>query len=130
MIILVVVFAAVGFFAGMQYQKSQSTTGGTNQYGQFQGGGRRNGGQGQFNGGRVIGKVISSDNASLTVQLQDGSSKLIILSGTTTYSKSAQAARSDVKVGDEVAVFGATNSDGSITAQNVQLNPQMRGPKP
>lgn len=43
------------------------------------------------------------------------------------FNKSDAAAIADVKVGEKVAAFGTENSDGSITAQSVQLNPAMRG---
>ena len=42
--------------------------------------------------------------------------------------KAAAATKADLTVGQRVAVFGTTNTDGSVTAANVQLNPMMRGP--
>lgn len=124
-IVLIVVFTAGGFYGGIQYQKSQVNSGNSlNGRQQFQGGQRDQGRNGQF-GGRVIGQIASLDSGSLTVKLQDGSSKIVILSSKTTYSKSTDGSVSDLKVGGPVAVFGSTNADGSVTAQNVQLNPQI-----
>lgn len=127
MIVLFVLVGAGAFFGGLQYQKSQLTVnspGGTDR--QFPGQGSRfQGRNGQGGGGRVIGQIASLDSGSLTVKLQDGSSKIVILSSKTTYSKSTDGSVSDLKVGGPVAVFGSTNADGSVTAQNVQLNPQM-----
>jgi len=124
-IILVgIVTAGVGFFGGIQYQKSQR---GISMNGQFSG--RQ--GQGQQgarfkNGGGVFGQITSVDEKSITVKLMDGSSKIVILSGTTSINKQANGTRDDLKTGINVAVFGQPNSDGSLTAQNVQINPILR----
>lgn len=128
-IIFVVIAAGIGFYGGMRYQQSQtSPVGGMMQFGQ---GFARNqsgqNGQGRMGrGGATIGEVVSVDNNTITLQLQDGSSKIINLSSTTTYSKTDSASAGEVKKGTHIAVFGTSNSDGSMTAQNVQLNPQFR----
>lgn len=111
----------VGFYAGMKYQQSKVPV---RQFGQ--------GGQGQNRvrmGGQVIGEILSMDEKSVTVKLADGSSKIILLSSTTTFSATATGAKTDLKVGVRVAAFGTTNSDGSVTATNVQINPAFR-PQP
>lgn len=58
--------------------------------------------------------------------MQDGSSKIVLFSDFTTYNKTSEGSKSDLKVGEKIAVFGTDNSDGSVTAQSVQLNPQLR----
>lgn len=60
--------------------------------------------------------------------MSDGSSKIVNIAPDTSYAKTATASASEVQVGTKVGVFGQTNSDGSVTAQSVQLNPQFRGP--
>lgn len=123
-IILLIVGLGAGFFVGMKYQQSQSSqnTGRTGQ------GGRGQFGQRNGNVGRpVAGEILSSDDKSITVKLPDGSSKIVLLSANTQINKAATASVSDLKVGEKVAVFGSNNSDGSVTAQNIQLNPQLRG---
>jgi len=40
--------------------------------------------------------------------------------------KAEKARKTDLKKGDQAAIFGSENSDGSVTAQNIQLNPQFR----
>ncbi len=138
-VIVAVVFGAGGFFGGMQYQKSQRPSFGNGNF-QFQGNGQgnrnfsRSGGQsGQANqfqrgngGGRVAGEILSIDNNTMTVKMPDGSSKIVILSDTTQYTQSSQGSQSDLQVGQQVGVFGVTNSDGSVTAQDVQINPAFR----
>ena len=73
----------------------------------------------------VSGEVLNVDDKSMTVKLPDGSSKIVIMSQTTTFAKSDAGSLADVKVGDKVGVFGTDNSDGSVTAQSVQLNFQF-----
>ena len=121
-IIVLVIGGGAGFFGGMKYQQSKTPT--------FAG---RNGGS--FGAGRtgtrngftpVNGQIISNDNNSITVQLQDGSSKIVLVTGTTQINKASQGTIADLTSGQKVAVFGSTNSDGSVTAQNIQINPIQR----
>ena len=126
-ILLVVIAAGAAFFGGIQYQKSQRNA----QFANFTGGSgnagfRRMGmANGQNSGQAVVGEILKSDDSSITVKTQDGSSKIILLSGSTAINKQATGTKDDLKPGERVAVFGTSNSDGSVTAQNVQLNPQM-----
>ena len=113
-IIVALVVGAGGFFAGMRYQQSKNPT-------------ARNFGQRGQGFKPVNGEIISQDDKSITVKLQDGSSKIILLTSTTTFNKSAEGSKADLKIGERVAVFGSENSDGSVTGQNIQLNPQFRG---
>ncbi|MBI3485536.1 hypothetical protein HY025_01175 [Candidatus Daviesbacteria bacterium] len=124
-IVVAIVVGAAAFFGGMQYQKMQPGANGTT--GQFrQGGGSRLGGQGRFAGNRpVAGQIISVDDKSITVKLMDGSTKIVLLSGNTQINKAQTAQISDLTTGEMVAVFGTANSDGSVTAQNIQLNPMF-----
>jgi len=36
------------------------------------------------------------------------------------------AGRHDLKTGQSIAVFGSENTDGTVTAQSVQVNPELR----
>lgn len=74
-------------------------------------------------GGIVMGEIISQDENSITVKIQDGSTKMVILGDSTTYSKTQNIDKGELNTGNQVRVFGSANSDGSITAQNVQINP-------
>ncbi len=120
-VVILVVGLAVGFFGGIQYQKAKSPQAQSQSRG-----GRGSGRFGGANGGTAVGQIISLDSNSITIQLQDGSSKIILLSSNTSINKTASASASNLQSGERVAIFGTTNSDGSITAQNVQINPMMR----
>lgn len=79
--------------------------------------------QGRLGVRPVSGEIINSDDQSITVKTNDGSSKLIFLSDNTEINEATKAAVSDLEIGKQVAVFGTENPDGSITGQNIQLNP-------
>jgi hypothetical protein len=128
-IILVLVGLGAGFFGGYQYRnyllrRAAGITGANGSFQRFARNGQGNV-NGAFRGGAVIGSILSISGNIMTVKLADGSSKNIVLSSSTTYSNTAPAQESDLKVGSNVAVFGTTNSDGSVTATSVQINPEQ-----
>ena len=111
--------AGGGFFAGMKYQQSKAPslrTFGTQI-------GRQNG---NVNRGfrPTTGQIVSIDATSMTVKLADGSTKIVLLNDKTQINKASDGALSDLVKDVQVAVFGTENSDGSVTAQSIQLNPQ------
>lgn len=87
--------------------------------GGFRGG--RGGGQG--GSGFTSGEVISKDDKSVTIKLRDGGSKIVFLSGSTEVSRFVEGTLSDLEIGKNISVDGTVNSDGSVTAQTVQLRP-------
>ncbi|PIQ72757.1 hypothetical protein COV86_01415 [Candidatus Roizmanbacteria bacterium CG11_big_fil_rev_8_21_14_0_20_35_14] len=126
-IVLALLVGGLGFYGGMKYQQSQRVSfsgqfnnrqgirSGTNSRGGFQ---------------PVSGEIIASDDKSITVKLQDGSSKIILLSDKTQINKAETVDKSQLKTGEKVAVFGTENTDGSVTATNIQLNPIVRAGQP
>ncbi len=125
-VVLLLVGLGAGFFAGMQYQKNQRSGFAQNSAQAGNQSGRRFNGQNSSNR-PVAGQIIASDDKSITVKLADGSSKIVLVSDSTQINKAATATKADLKVGQTVSAFGSVNSDGSVTAQNIQLNPQIRG---
>lgn len=117
---VILVVAAGSFFAGIKYQETKGGSQNVNQRGnQF----RRGLGT---NGQALRGEVIDVSDQSITIKLSDGSSKIVLLSDKTTISKTTEGSKADIKNGENVAIFGTTNSDASVTAQNIQLNPRLR----
>jgi len=71
----------------------------------------------------VAGEIIEKDEKSITIKLQDGSSKIVMLPGNTEIRKVTAGSRNDLKQGERVFVVGKENSDGSVTASIVQIGP-------
>jgi len=126
--ILVCVGTGIGFFGGMKYADYQRTQGRQIGNRQFQGmsGNSQIPNRAGFGGRPITGEIISKDDTSITVKTVDGGSRIIILSQKTTYSKTTSAAKEDLSIGTNVGVFGTENKDKSMTAENIQLNPQFR----
>ena len=122
--VIVVLFGALAFFGGMKYQESRRGSVAR----QFGGGQmNRNGLTAGRQGFRpVAGEIISSDATSVTVKLTDGSTKIVILTDKTTINKAEATTKDDLKTGQSIAVFGSENTDGTVTAQSVQVNPELR----
>ncbi|HTY39534.1 MAG TPA: DUF5666 domain-containing protein [Candidatus Paceibacterota bacterium] len=126
-----VVALLVGFYGGMQYgqglSNSAANSSGAGRFGNGQYGGQasstgRRGGPG--GGGLVTGSIISMDSSSITVQMQTGGSKIVLYSPSTQIGKFVTSSDlSGLSVGARVMVQGSTNSDGSVTAQMIQIRP-------
>jgi len=110
------------------YQKNQTPSfGGAVGRGNFVGRFGVQGGQSAAAFRPVRGQVLSMANDSMTVKMSDGSTKIVVLSESTAFMQSTKAALSDVKTGDTVNVVGTANSDGSVTATDIQINPPAQG---
>jgi len=144
LIITIVALAAIGagsFYGGMKYAQSKNPTGMMRgsaadfanlsqeerqaRFQQFGATGAAGGMQKgtRTAGGMIGGEIISKDDKSITVKLIDGGSKIIFFSDTTQITKSASGSPEDLKVGESITANGSINSDGSITAQTIQLRP-------
>lgn len=139
-IVALVVIAVAGgaFYGGTAYSKGKTPPAGNFPGGQNvtaeqrrqlmqNGGGFGGGGMRGANaaGGFASGEIIRIDDKSITVKLQDGGSKIIFLSESTTVSKTTAGHKGDLVVGEQVMVNGTANSDGSVTAQTVQIRPNI-----
>jgi len=124
------------FYGGMQYA-NQSRAAARGQFSTGQGfGGRTGGAGGRFAGGTggfTAGTIVSADPSSITVQLGGANasstsgtasgSKIVLLNSSTQIGKFTSGSASDLTVGESVTVQGTQNSDGSITAQMIQIRP-------
>ena len=130
-IIITVVLIGVSFYAGNVHGGNTAKAAISQARGQFGGGAGGVRGASRFGtgGGLVSGSVLSKDDTSMTVKMRDGSSRIILYSGTTQVLKSTSGSANDVAVGTQISVQGTQNSDGSVTAQSIQIRPDMPATK-
>ena len=125
--ILVIAVGVGGFFAGMKYQQSKQPSRADFQ---SRGGIRQQnlpaGVQQRMGAGIVSGEIIDSDEKSITVKLPDESSKIVLISENTEINKATEGSIEDLGVGESVMVIGQTNSDGSVSAIDIQLGSGFR----
>ncbi len=119
-IVGVLIVGGISFYAGMTYGGSQqsASSSAVRGTGYFSRSGRG------ANGGIAAGQVIAKDATSVTLALPNGAgSKIVLVSPTVSVAKTVSGSLSDVAVGVTVVANGTPNSDGSITAQSIQIRP-------
>ncbi|MDP2934685.1 MAG: DUF5666 domain-containing protein [bacterium] len=141
-ILAVLIIGGGAFFAGMKYDQSKNSLASLQNLtpeqrqqrmqqagaaGGFRGTGA--GGGARTGSGFVSGDIISKSDNSVTVKLQDGGSKIVFFSDSTSITKSTDGAFGDLETGKTIIVNGITNSDGSVTATNIQIRPEIGIPQ-
>jgi hypothetical protein len=125
-IVLAILVGGGSFYGGMKFEQSQSA----NKRADFAGGNfqgvRTNGNN--TGSGMTSGSIISKDDKSITLQLPNNAgSKIIFYSDSTEISKFSKGLIDDLNTGDNIMVSGKSNTDGSITAQTIQMRPTDLG---
>jgi hypothetical protein len=139
-IAVAVVIGISAFYGGMKYAEKRGPAGqfsrgdfqnlspeerqqGLQDFGTNAGAGFRGvlGGGQRGSEGFTAGEIIAKDDTSITVKLQDGGSKIVFLSDSTAISQLIEGTLSDLEIGKNITVNGTANSDGSVTAQIIQL---------
>ncbi len=126
-----VVLMAASFYGGMLYQERFQRPGdmmrmpnANNQRFMGQRGGQAN--------GFIMGEILKKDATSVTIKMQDGSTKIVLMGESTEVTKSVSGSGGDLTTGLNISVAGSPNPDGSVTAQTIQIRPegaQMRRPQ-
>ena len=130
------------FVGGLEYGKSSAaaatastnaTRGTFSGAGTFAGGGARAGRVGA-GGGFVTGKIVSVDPTSISVEMPNSTSTsattgstVVLYSDGTSILKSIIGSAADLYAGENVTVTGTTNSDGSVSANSIQIRPTPVG---
>lgn len=123
-VISLLIIGATGFFAGMKYQQSKQPSMADFQArrGMREGFSQNLPGDQSRSGSQAVrGEIINKDQDSIIVKLADESSKIVLISENTIINKASEALIDDLETGEQVMVFGQANSDGSVTAQNIQV---------
>lgn len=131
-IVIMVVIGGGAFWGGISYQKTQTakTRAATaSRFGGAAGAGRTGAGANAARGnGAVSGQILSTTDTGITVKSRDGSSKIVVIGNSTVINKSTAGAKTDLTTDENVMVVGTTNSDGSVTATNINIQPAASTP--
>ena len=122
-----IVVAAVSFWAGTKFAASTPAQGAG--FARGQGVGGQPGTQRFGGGGAVSGTVTAKDAQSITIQMRQGGSRIVFFGAKTEVGKMIAGTPGDVSVGANVTAVGTQNSDGSVSANSIQIRPAgMAGP--
>lgn len=119
-----IVLTGISFYGGMKYGQS-GVNGRIGGFGNFDQASieRQVRSRMRTGGSFVNGEIISKDDKSITIKLNDGGSRIIFLSDSTKVMKDTEGALKDLSTGSNVMITGNVNSDGSMNAQSVQIRP-------
>jgi len=124
-VLVAIVFFGAGYGVAHFTQAATPARSGGNFGAMGTNGARTRGAAAFAGGGAVSGELLKKDGTSMSVKTRDGSTRLILLTPSTQATKMVTGTMDDIPVGSTVMVSGTANSDGSVTAQMVQLRPQM-----
>ena len=135
-LIVAIVVGGISFYGGSVFAKKSSTPQiagrpfGSDAGGMIPG---RTGQNVRNAAGFMNGEIVSKDGTSITLKLQapsDGKtaaetgSKVVFYSASTTVSKMTTVSLDELTAGTNVMVIGKTGTDGSVTAQSIQIRPE------
>lgn len=118
-VVALIVVGGGAFCAGTKYQQSKMPSRGNFQ--NMTSEQRQQFSQNRNGSGFLGEEVLSKDDQSITVKMQDGSSKIVFFSASTAVSKMTDGSIDDVAVGKQIMITGTQNSDGSYSAKTIQI---------
>ncbi len=121
-LVALIIGIAVGYFVphGASAKPQAGTTGRTSGSAAFA---RGSFARGTAAGGMLAGTIVSVSGQEVTIKTPDGSSHIVLITPSTTVSKSVSGSVSDVTSGANVLISGTQNTDGSLSADLIQLRP-------
>ena len=121
-VVIAVILIIGAYFMGASHA-TKARTAMRGQYGAGMAGGAARAGGMTRGAGFITGSVLSIDSSSITLKEADGSTKIVLYSGSTQVMNTTAGTISDVAVGSQVSVQGTTNTDGSTTASTISIRP-------
>ncbi|KKR91202.1 MAG: hypothetical protein UU43_C0013G0008 [Candidatus Falkowbacteria bacterium GW2011_GWA2_41_14] len=126
-IIALIIIGGGAFYGGIKYAAKKNSG---RQMQKFQplgaGGGLKNNKPGGVGKGDLsTGEIIAKDDKSITIKLGDSGSKIIFYSNSTKIEKTIAGTATDLKIGKTIMTNGKANTDGSVTAQSIQMRPEI-----
>ena len=125
-VIGLVIVGILLFYAGTQYAKSQpaSTTTAASAFAGRSSTRAAGAATGAFGGG-TSGTVVSIDSQSITISLKAGGSQIVFSGTSTPITLTTNGTPNDIQMGSNIIVTGTSNSDGSLSAQSIRIEPSM-----
>ncbi len=121
-IIIAIIFAGAGFFAGRLSQKSAASPAGlAGNFQQMRGSGQTAGLKRTDGASMISGEVIKIDDSSLTIKGSDNNSKVVYFSDNTVVNQMATSSINTITAGQQVTVSGQEDTSGFITATSIQV---------
>jgi hypothetical protein len=127
-VVALIVGLGIGYFGATTFTAAPAKT--VSGFTRGAGGGFAGARGGTTGGGFLTGTVASVGSGSITLNTNDGSSHVVLVTPQTSISKSVEGSLTDIVVGSTVIVSGTTNSDGSVSAALVQIRPAGSLPVP
>jgi len=76
-------------------------------------------------GSALSGEIVSVDDGMMTIKTREGSSRVVLMGQSISVGKVVSGSGDDLVAGTNVMISGILNTDGSMTAQSIQIRTQL-----
>ncbi len=94
---------------------------GNSRFGALSSSSRTFAGRGNSSANVFAGQVSAIDGSSITLQLPSGNSEVVLYASSTPVTEPTNVSIAKVVAGTNIMVMGTQNSDGSVTAQSIEI---------
>ena len=122
-LLAVVIFGALMFWGGTKWEAKKLTAQFANQKTAALAQRPQNPNQNQTRPDIAAGEITAVGSADFTIKTNDGSTKKVLFSDSTTERQMTVTKVSGLQVGQQVSVLGKNNADGTLAAQNIIIRP-------